>query len=252
MTPSIAFRGLAVASLAWVALSACSSSATSTSSASSSNPAGSTSSSPVSPDAVSPSSGSSTTESSSQSSSAPTSAAPTSSAPTSSAPTSSAPTSSAPASSASSTSASKKPLSSGRPFTVKLPAGYKEDRAKESGIVAAVYLGPVADNFATNVIVTREAAHGLSVKAVQKLAVGSLKKGSQIRNLSSASDQKIDGEPALSYSFEDTQQGFKLKQGQVVVVHADYAYVITFTAPVSQFAKQQAKAVQLIKSLRFS
>jgi hypothetical protein len=155
---------------------------------------------------------------------------------------------SAPASSARvSTSAA----ASGRPFTVTLPAGYKSEPSKASGVVIAFYAGPIVGNFTVNVNVTQEPAKGLSVKTAQREAVAGIKKVLKITKLSGASPVKLDGESALSYSFEDTQGGLHFKQGQVVVLHKSLAYVFTFTAPVAQFDKQSPKAEQLIKSLRF-
>jgi hypothetical protein len=141
---------------------------------------------------------------------------------------------------------------SGKGFTVTLPAGYKSDPSKASGIVTAFYLGPIAGNFHVNVNVTREPAPGISVQAAQKQAVAGIKKVLKISNLSAVAPLQLDGESALSYSFEDTQAGLHLKQGQVVVLHKGYAYVLTFTAPVAQFAAQSPKAGQLIKSLKFT
>ncbi len=124
--------------------------------------------------------------------------------------------------------------------------------SRASGVVIAYYAGPIVGNFPVNVNVVQEPAKGLTIQTAQKQAVAGLKKALKITKLSAVKSLKLAGEPALSYSFEDTQGGVHLKQGQVVVLHAGFGYVFTFTAPVAQFDKQSPQGAQLIKSLQFT
>lgn len=136
-------------------------------------------------------------------------------------------------------------------FTVTLPSGWTENRDRLTSRVVAFYTGPTVDGFPVNINVTREDVGRLDVQAYQRQAVAGLKSSLKITNLSAPDTTELDGEDAVRYTFEDTQQGVELKQGQVVVVHHGQGYVFTFTAPVDRFEANSAPAAAIITSLHW-
>lgn len=133
-------------------------------------------------------------------------------------------------------------------FSVVVPAGWHEDRAfAQKYQLAEVYLGPSTNGFAANVNVVREAAGSLSLNQYLQQALTKLRRQLAVRNLSSPRSTTVDGEPALTYTFDDTQSGYSLRQAQVVVLHAGSAYVVTYTAVSGAPYVTSAPAVRAIK-----
>lgn len=138
-------------------------------------------------------------------------------------------------------------------FAVVLPTGWRQDTAIAAKVKAVTaYLGPVRNSFAANVNVVREAVPaGIDLEQYRAKSLAALRAAIPITNLTPDTKLQVDGDDALEYSFEDTQQGRQLMQRQTVVLHGSVAYTITFTATKPDFAASSAAGHSIVASWRW-
>jgi hypothetical protein len=138
-------------------------------------------------------------------------------------------------------------------FAVVLPTGWRQDTAIAQKVKAVTaYLGPVRNSFAANVNVVREdLPSGIDLEQYRAKSLAALRAAIPITNLTPDTKLKVDGDDALEYSFQDTQQGRQLMQRQTVVLHGAVAYTITYTATTPDFAASSAAGHSIVASWRW-
>lgn len=147
--------------------------------------------------------------------------------------------------------------SSGRPdaiespdgdFSVLLPDGWSDGSDKLSGLALTGYFGRTIDGFAININVIRQPVGNVSLQAFLRATRASVRKALQVQSVTPATPRLIDGEPAFEYTVLDQQVGRALKQRQTLVIRDGNGYVITYTAPLSNFDFYRGDADAILDS----
>ncbi|HZC70066.1 MAG TPA: DcrB-related protein [Jatrophihabitans sp.] len=138
-------------------------------------------------------------------------------------------------------------------FSVVLPTGWTDqsDKAGQFGAVT-VYIGPVADNFATNINVTREDIGSMSVAEYEQRTFSAVRSQFHASVVSQPASRSVDGADALEYTVDDQQAGKSLRQRQTLVVHDGSGYVITYSALQTAFDASSDDAAAIVDSWQWA
>ena len=123
--------------------------------------------------------------------------------------------------------------------------------------VDAAYAEPAPqDGFATNVNVIRETPRGLDADRFDDYAQQLREQASALATdagPSAIEETELDGEPARTWSYESRRREQpRVRQQQVVVIHADALYTVTWSARRAIFEESQAELQRLLDSWRWS
>ena len=133
-------------------------------------------------------------------------------------------------------------------FSVLLPDGWTDGTDKVSGIALTGYIGPVIDGFAININVLRSPVGNLSLRMFLRATRSNLHRALQVTSMSPATPRLVDGTAAYEYSVIDQQAGRALEQRQTLIIREGSGYVITYSAPLSNYAFYRADADAIIDS----
>jgi hypothetical protein len=110
--------------------------------------------------------------------------------------------------------------------------------------------------FATNVNVIRETPQGLEADRFDAYVEEFRKQASALATdagLSAIEELELDGEPARTWDYESRQRPqARLRQQQVVALHGDGLYTITWSARGDAFEESQADLDRLLDSWRWT
>jgi photosystem II reaction center protein PsbP len=123
--------------------------------------------------------------------------------------------------------------------------------------VDAVYAEPDPEQgFANNVNVVRETPSGLDPDRLEDYVTAFRQQAGSLATdagLSETEEAELDGEPARSWTFESRrQEDPRVRQRQVVTIHDDGLYTITWTARHDAFEESEPELERLLDSWRWS
>jgi hypothetical protein len=133
-------------------------------------------------------------------------------------------------------------------FSVLLPDGWKDGTNQVSGIALTGYIGPVIDGFAININVLRSPVGDLSLQAFLRGTRANLRTVLHVTSMSPATPRLVDGENAYDYTVIDQQAGRALEQRQTLVIRDGAGYVITYSAPLSNYSFYRGAADTILDS----
>jgi hypothetical protein len=147
--------------------------------------------------------------------------------------------------------------SGGRGFVAAIPAGFRNATASaQGGPVNILYLatGPRVHALRTNINVVREPSGGVTdmnaivraeLKGLRVMLPGTIR-------ISTPEPVTVAGEPARVLDYQYGPATRRLHLRQVIVEHAGWIYVITYTASSSGYAASLPALTQMINSWRWS
>lgn len=145
----------------------------------------------------------------------------------------------------------------GSGYAVSLPPGWSDGTAQaKSGVSPInfdrVFLGPRTEAFTANVNVVRESAPA-STGLSQVVAAGrrQLQGGFGATNISTPAERTLDGERALSYTYDVSRRGKALRGQQVVALHGGVIYYATLTSAASAFDANHRPYEEILGSWRW-
>jgi DcrB len=119
-------------------------------------------------------------------------------------------------------------------FETVLPHGFADRTAEFSGSAVRLDLviaAPASDGFAVNVNVVRERVKTTNVTAVAEASLAYIKNTTRAHAFSPLQTLGVDGATARAFDYlTSASNGTRLHQRQVYVIHAGWAYVITYSA----------------------
>jgi hypothetical protein len=123
--------------------------------------------------------------------------------------------------------------------------------------VDAAYAEPEPqDGFANNVNVIRESPEGLDPDRLDDYVQEFRKQAGTLATdagLTETEETELDGEPARTYTYESREpEQPRIRQQQVVVIHEDAIYTLTWSARRDTFEQSQAQLQRLLDSWRWS
>jgi hypothetical protein len=112
------------------------------------------------------------------------------------------------------------------------------------------------DGFANNVNVIRETPPGLDADLFDDYVQQFRRQARSVATdagLSPTEEIELDGEPARTWNHESRQDGpTRIRQQQVVVIHGDALYTLTWSARRDIFEESRAELQRLLDSWRWS
>ena len=142
-------------------------------------------------------------------------------------------------------------------FTTVVPSGFRDETKGLSGAALNIQfaiIGPRADGFSTNINVIRERYHGTDVAALASTELASIKHlYPKAHTFSAIAVTSVDRETARAFSYTNAPlNGKVLHQRQVFVIHAGWAYSITYSAlPGAAYAASLPALEQVIAGWRW-
>jgi hypothetical protein len=120
-------------------------------------------------------------------------------------------------------------------FTTVVPSGFRNETRSLSGAalnIQLVIIGPRAHGFSTNINVIREHFVGTDVAALARGQLTSIKRiYPKAHGFSAIAVTTVDRDPARAFAYSNAPlNGKLLHQRQVFVIHAGWAYSITYSA----------------------
>lgn len=136
-------------------------------------------------------------------------------------------------------------------FSVVLPDGWTDGTDKVSGIALTGYIGPVIGGFAININVLRSPVGDVSLQKFVRATRSSLRSAVRVTSMSPPTPRLVDGEAAYDYSVIDQQVGRALEQRQTLIIRDGSGYVVTYSAPLSNYSFYRNDADAILDSWRW-
>lgn len=139
----------------------------------------------------------------------------------------------------------------GSGYSIQAPGGWK-DRTKEATQNTSikpdrVLTGPTTEGVLTNVNVVYEPAPKASIAEVgegfrmQITGIGAT-------DISPATERKLAGDDAVTYTYKLDQQGVRRRSRQVAAIHGDRLYTVSMTSSATGFAEADKSLEGILSS----